>query len=290
MNSLVQQIADGTATGLIYASVALALVMIYKSTHQINFAQGEMAVFSTYLALTAISLGLPYWIAFTLAVVISFVGGTMIERLLIRPLANAPSLNVVIVFIGLFAITNSLTGWIWGFNIKTFPSPFAGAQWYSGGYLSQHQVGMAGLILVELAGIFAFFSFTSLGLRMRAAAENPVSSRLSGIRVNRMISIGWGLAAAIGAIAGILTAPLVFLDPNMMSGVLIYGFAGALLGGLESPGGAVAGGIIVGIVEALAGAYFVGSELKLTLALVVIIVVLMVRPAGLFGRTFTNRV
>jgi branched-chain amino acid transport system permease protein len=290
MNGLIQQIADGTTSGLIYASVALALVMIYKSTHQINFAQGEMAVFSTYVALTLLAAGVPYWIAFLFAVIISFLGGIAIERLLIRPLASAPALNVVIVFIGLLAITNSITGWIWGFNIRTFPSPFSAGNWYSGGYLSQHQIGMAALIVLELLAVFVFFRFTSVGLRMRAAAENPISSRLSGVRVNQMLSIGWGMAAAIGAVAGILTAPMVFLDPNMMSGVLISSFAGALLGGLQSPGGAVVGGILVGIMEALGGAYLVGPELKLTLALVVIILVLLIKPSGLFGRTFVSRV
>lgn len=289
MNSIFQQIADGSTTGLIYASVALALVMIYKSTHQINFAQGEIAVFSTYIALTLISIGMPYWVAFALAVVISFAAGVGIERLLIRPLSGAPALNVVIVFIGLFAITNSISGWIWGFNIRTFPSPFLQGHWYGGGYLSQHQIGMAGLVLIELMAVFVFFRFTPLGLCMRAAAENPTSSRLSGVRVSRMLALGWGLATAIGAVAGILTAPMVFLDPNMMSGVLIYGFAGALLGGLESPGGAVVGGILVGIIEAIAGAYLVGSELKLTLALAVIILVLLVKPTGIFGRTFVSR-
>ena len=290
MASVLQQLLDGATTGLIYGSVALALVMIYKSTHQMNFAQGELAVFSTYVALTLLSLGIPYWVAFVLALVVSFLTGLTIERLLVRPLAKAPELNVVIVFIGLFAITNSLTGWIWGFNIRTFPSPFAGGRWYSGGFLSQHQVGMALLITAELLSVFAFFRFTSLGLRMRASAENPVSSRLSGIRVNQMLSLGWGLAAAIGAVAGMMTAPMVFLDPNMMSGVLIYGFAGAILGGLQSPGGAVLGGVLLGVIEAIAGAYLVGSELKLTLALAIIILVLLVKPSGLFGRTYASRV
>lgn len=290
MGGLLQQLADGCTTGLIYASVALALVMIYKSTHQINFAQGEMAVFSTYLALTLLSFGASYWIAFILALVISFAFGTAIERVVIRRLSDVQPLNVVVVFIGLFAIINSVNGWIWGFNIRTFPSPFSEGTWYTAGYLSQHQIGMAALVVVELLVIFVFFRFTSIGLTMRAAAENPVSSRLSGIRVDQMLSIGWGLAAAVGAVAGIMTAPMVFLDPNMMTGVLIYGFAGSLLGGLQSPGGAVVGGLIVGIVEAVAGAYLVGSELKLTLALSIIVAVLFLKPEGLFGKPVQNRV
>ena len=290
MNSLVQQIADGFTTGLIYASLALGIVMIYRSTHQVNFAQGEMSVLSTYGALSLMAAGLPYWLAFVLCLLISFVVGAAIERLLVRPLAGAPQLNVVIVFIGLFVIINSISGWVWGYNIRTFPSPFSGGHWYSGGYLSQHQLGMALLILTEMAAVFCFFRFTTLGLCMRAAAENAASSRLCGVRVGRMLAIGWGLAAAIGAVAGILTAPIVFLDPNMMGGVLIYSFAAALLGSLESPGGAVVGGILVGLMEALAGAYLVGSELKLSVALAIIVIVLITKPSGLFGRTAVNRV
>ncbi len=289
MDSLIQQIADGATTGLIYASVALALVMIYTATHQINFAQGEMAVFSTYVALTLIVLHVPYWVAFFAAAAISFVVGIAMEWLLIRPLRGAPQINVVIVFIGLLAIINSLNGWLWGFNIRTFPSPFAEGHWYTGKYVSQHQIGMALTIVIELIAIFAFFRFTKIGLQMRAAAENPMSSRLSGIRVDRMLAFGWGLAAVIGAIAGMLTAPIVFLDPGMMSGVLVYGFAGALLGGLQSPGGAVVGGILVGVIEAIAGAYFIGSDLKLTLALAIIIAVLLFKPAGLFERRLAAR-
>ncbi len=290
VNTLLQHLADGSTTGLIYASLALGLVMIYRSTRQVNFAQGEMAVFSTYLALSLIEAGLPYWFAFVTTMAISFAAGVAIERVLLRPLTGAPQLNAVIVFIGLFAIVNSAAGWLWGFNIRPFPSPFAEGRWYSGGYLSQHQVGMAAVILLELAVIFFFFRFTTLGLCMRAAAENPESSRLCGIRVGRMLALGWGLAAAIGAVAGMLTAPIVFLDPNMMGGVLIYAFAAALLGGLESPGGAVLGGILVGLFEALAGAYLVGSDLKLSMALVVIVMVLLVKPSGLFGRPAVSRV
>ena len=146
------------------------------------------------------------------------------------------------------------------------------------------------VMLIELAVLFVFFRFTSLGLAMRAAAYNPISSRLVGVRVDLMLALGWGIAAALGAVAGMMVAPIVYLDPNMMSGILLYGFAGALLGGIDSPAGAVAGGLLLGVVENLAGAYVVGTDLKLTLALVIIVGVLIVRPSGLFGKTVVSRV
>jgi branched-chain amino acid transport system permease protein len=289
MEAFLHQILSGLATGGIYAAIALSLVMIYQATHHINFAQGEMAMFSTYLAWMMIDAGLPYWVAFAATVAISFVLGVLIERIVIRPVEHAPVLSVVIVFIALLVILNSLAGWIFSYTIKTFPSPFAweGSQ---NGYLSPHELGTIGVTLVVLAALFVFFRFTSLGLAMRAAAQNPVSSRLSGIRVGWMLALGWGLAAAIGAIAGMMIAPVVYLDPNMMAGVMLYAFAAALLGGIDNPFGAVVGGFVVGVVENLAGAYVVGTELKLTVALALIIGVLLFRPTGLFGRRYVTRV
>jgi branched-chain amino acid transport system permease protein len=289
MNELIHQLLSGLAAGGIYASVALALVMIYQATHQVNFAQGEMATFSTYLALAMIRAGAPYWVAFAVTVVISFVIGLVIERVLMRPMLDKPILASVGVFIGLLLLINSVTGWIWGFNIQNFPSPFDGGPGFAG-YVSPHELGSTAVTLVVLLGVYLFFRFTRLGLGIRAAAFNPESSRLVGINVGWMLALGWGLAAAIGAIAGMMVAPIVFLDPNMMGGILLYAFAGALLGGINNPLGAVVGGFAVGIIENLGGAYLVGAELKLTLALVIIVAVLVVRPAGLLGRPVASRV
>ncbi len=290
MEGLLHQIMSGIATGGIYASVALALVMIYQATHHVNFAQGEMATFSTYIALTLINFGLPYWVAFVITVVVSFVMGLLIERILMRPMMNAPVLASVGVFIGLLLIFNAVSGWIFDYTIKTFPSPFPSDQPLLGGYASGHEVGSTAVTLVVLLLVWLFFRFTSLGLAMRAAAYNPVSARLVGVRVGWMLALGWGLAAAIGAIAGMMVAPIVFLDPNMMAGILLYAFAGALLGGITNPLGAVIGGFAVGIIENIGGAYLVGTELKLTLALVIIVCVLVVKPSGLLGRTVVSRV
>jgi branched-chain amino acid transport system permease protein len=291
MEILLQQIVSGIATGAIYACMALAIVMIYQAIHNLNFAQGEMAMFSTFIAWQLIAWGTPYWLAFVLTVAISFIGGVVIERLVFKPIENAPILSYVVVFIALFAIFNSLAGFIWNFEIKPFPSPFGSGALF-GGLMSPHQAGMIMVTLLVLALLYVFFRFTRIGLAMRAAAANPESARLVGIRVGWMTALGWGMASAIGAVAGMMIAPVVFLEPNMMVSILLYGFAGAVLGGLTSPVGAVIGGLAVGIIENLAGTYIpvVGPELKLPVALFVIVAVLVIRPAGLLGRKIVQRV
>ena len=286
---VLHQIMSGIATGGIYASVALALVMIYQATHHVNFAQGEMATFSTYITLSFINAGFPYWVALASAVVLSFAVGVAIERVLMRPLANAPVLASVGVFVGLLLIVNSLSGWFFDYTIKQFPTPFPDRPML-GGYLSGHELGATAVTLIVLISVYLFFRHTRLGMAMRAAAFNPTSSRLVGVRVGWMLALGWGLAAGIGAIAGCMVAPIVFLDPNMMAGILLYAFAGALLGGIDNPLGAVLGGFAVGVIENLGGAYLVGTELKLTLALVIIVTVLTIKPTGLMGRKVYSRV
>jgi len=290
MDALLHQVLAGLATGGIYASLALALVMIYQATHLVNFAQGEMAMFTTYIAWSLIEAGMPYWAAFILTVLTAFMLGVLIERLIIRPVGQAPVLAVVVVFIALLLILNSVTGWIYTYTIKTFPSPFPAQPLFGNRYLSSHELGAIGITLVVLLLLYAFFRFTPLGLAMRAAAQNPESSRLVGIRVGWMLALGWGLAAAIGSIGGMMVAPIVYLDPNMMSGVLLYAFAAALVGGIDNPMGAVIGGFLVGVLENVLGAFVIGNELKLSVALVIIIGVLLVRPSGFFGRVQVSRV
>jgi branched-chain amino acid transport system permease protein len=288
-----QQVVSGLATGGIYGSLALALVMIYQATDVVNFAQGEMAMFSTYVAWTLLNAGIPYWATFAATLAIAFAGGLVIERTVIRPVENAPILAIVIVCIGLLVILNSLAGWTYSYIQKPFPSPFPERPIRVGAVVfGAHDLGAIGVTLVVLAFLYVFFRYTPLGLAMRAAAQNPVSSRLCGIRVGWMLALGWGLAAMVGAVAGMMIAPIVFLDPNMMSGILIYAFASATLGGFTSPGGAVLGGLLVGVIENLVGTYvwFIGTELKLTVALAIILVVLLVRPSGLFGRAHVQRV
>jgi branched-chain amino acid transport system permease protein len=290
MTALLHQVFSGLATGGIYASVALALVMIYQATHHVNFAQGEMAMFSTYIAASLIGWGIPYWIAFALTLAISFAGGLAIQQIVVRPVQNAPVLSVVIVFIGLLVIINSMAGAIYSYTITPFPSPFPSDAWYGNSFISAHEAGSILVTMGVLALVYAFFRFTPLGLAMRAVAQNPTSSRLVGIRVEWMLALGWGLAASIGAAAGMMAAPIFYLDPNMMGSILLYSFAGALLGGIDNPWGAVIGGFAVGVLENIAGAYLVGTEIKLSVALVIIVGVLVARPSGLFGRRLVSRV
>jgi len=289
---LLQQVMAGLATGAIYACMALAVVMIYQAIDHLNFAQGEMAMFSTFIAWQLIQWGVPYWGAFVAVVAVSFVGGIAIERILFRPIHNAPVLTQLVAFIALFGILNSSAGEIWNFTIKEFPTPFGRGPLFGGHLISTHDAGMIGVTLLILILLYLFFRGSRLGLAMRAAAANPASARLVGIRVGWMIALGWGMSASIGAVAGMLIAPVVFLEPNMMLGVLLYGFAGAVLGGLSSPGGAVLGGFAVGVIENLAGTFmpYFGRELKLTIALIMIVAVLLVRPSGLFGRSVVSRV
>ncbi len=199
-------------------------------------------------------------------------------------------LTNVIVFIGLLVIFNSLAGWIFDYTIKPFPTPFPKDAWYVTKYFSGHEIGSIVVTLCVLLVLYAFLRFTPMGLAMRGAALNPESARLVGIRVSWMLGVGWGLAAAIGSVAGMMVAPIVFLDPNMMSGILLYGFAAALLGGIDNPWGAVIGGFIVGVLENLLGAYVIGTELKLTVALVLIVGVLTLKPSGLWGKVVVTRV
>jgi branched-chain amino acid transport system permease protein len=286
------QVLAGIATGAIYACMALAVVVIYQAIGHLNFAQGEMAMFSTFVAWQLIQWGVPYWAAFALTLLVSFVGGILIERILFKPLTNASILAHVACFIALFAIFNSVAGLTWDFTIKQFPSPFGSKPFLGSQLISTHQAGMIGVTVALLILLYIFFRFTRIGLMMRAAAFLPESARLVGINISWMSALGWGIASAVGAIAGVLVAPIVFLEPNMMGGVLLYGFAAAVLGGLSSPLGAVIGGFLVGVFENLVGTYIpgVGNELKLPIALALIVTVLVVKPNGLFGRAIVERV
>ncbi|HWG56202.1 MAG TPA: branched-chain amino acid ABC transporter permease [Gaiellaceae bacterium] len=289
-----QQVVSGLASGAIYAALALALVLIHRATGVINFAQGEMAMFSTYIAWTlTTNHGWPYWGAFAATILLSFVGGLALQRTVIRPVERAPVLTIVIVTIGLVLIFNGLAGWIWSAEVRAFPTALPNETVDVGGVaISIQDLGTLAIVLALVVALWAFFQFTKIGLAMRAAALNPDASRLVGVRVGWMLAIGWGLAAALGAVAGMLAAPTVFLDPSMMQAILIYAFAAAVLGGIDSPFGAVAGGLMLGVGLNLIGSYidFVGADLRLPAALLVILVVLLVKPEGLFGKPIARRV
>lgn len=293
MQQFWQQVVSGLASGGIYASLALALVLIYRATRVINFAQGELATFATYVAWTLIHHGVPYWGAFFLTLLIAFAGGVALERVVIRPIERAPVLTIVIVTLGLLILLNGLAGWIWTSQVRAFPSAFPTRPIRVAGVaFSIQDLGIIGVSLGLVAALWLFFRWTKLGLAMRAAALNPAASRLVGVRVGWMLALGWGLAAVLGAVSGMMIAPIVFLEPNMMQPVLLYALAAAVLGGLDSPGGAVVGGLALGVLLNLAGTYigFVGASLRLAVGLVVILLVLLVRPAGLLGRSAVKRV
>jgi branched-chain amino acid transport system permease protein len=293
MAEFAQQVVSGLAAGSIYSSLALALVLIYRSTDIVNFAQGEMATFTTFIAWSLMDNGLSYWPAFALTLGIAFLGGAAVERTLIRPVEQRPEIVIVIVTIGLLILLNGLTGWIWGPEVKAFDSPFPNETVEVGGVtMSVVDLGTLGVVFGTFLCVWAFFRFTTLGLAMRAVANNPDSSRLVGVRIGWMLALGWGLAAVLGAVAGMMAAPTVFLDPNMMLVILIYSFAAAVLGGIDSPIGAVVGGLLLGVAINLLGRYvdFVGSDLRLPAALTILLLVLLVRPAGLFGHAAVRRV
>ena len=293
MSELLQQVVSGIASGGIFASLALALVLIYNAMGLVNFAQGEMAMLATFVAVALIDHGVSYWIAFPATLVIAFAGGIVIQRIVIRPVERAPILTLVIVTLGLATLVNGLAGFAFGYVPRSFPSPFpADTVSLLGAFVSYRDLGVIAVSAVVLLAIYLLLQRTKVGLTMRAAAHHPEASRLLGVRVSWMLALGWGLASAVGAVSGIMAAPILLLEPNMMQTIIIYAFAAAVLGGIESPLGAVVGGVIVGVTVNLAGAYlpFVGGDLQLAVALAIIVAVLVLKPNGLFGRPNVRRV
>jgi branched-chain amino acid transport system permease protein len=294
MSEFLQQVVAGLGSGAVYGALALALVLIHRATGVINFAQGEMAMFTTYIAWALMEHhGWSYWPAFIVTLVFAFVLGFGIQRVVIAPVAKASVLTIVIMTIGLVLTFNGLAPLIWSAEVRAFPSAFPNETWQIGDVsISQEDIGTFAIVAALVTLLWAFFQFTKIGLALRASAINPEASRLVGVRVGWMLAVGWGLAAVLGAVAGMLAAPSLFLDPNMMQGTLIFAFAAAILGGIDSPFGAVAGGLLLGVGLNLIGAYvdFVGAELRLPVALLIILIVLLVRPAGIFGKPVTRRV
>jgi branched-chain amino acid transport system permease protein len=293
MQEFLQLLVSGIATGAIFASLALALVLIYNAMGLVNFAQGEMAMVATFIAFTLIDRGVSYWIALPVTLVVAFAGGIVVQRVVIRPVERAPILTLVIVTLGLATLLNGLAGFIYGYVPRSFPSPFSAKTVnILGAYASYQDLGVIGVSAVVLLAIYLLLQKTTVGLTIRAAAHHPEASRLLGVQVSWMLALGWGLASAVGAVSGIMVAPLLLLEPNMMQTIIIYAFAAAVLGGIESPLGAVVGGVIVGVTVNLAGRYlpFVGGDLQLAVALAIIVGVLVLKPNGLFGRPAVRRV
>jgi branched-chain amino acid transport system permease protein len=293
-SQLAQQTVIGLSSGGLWALLALAIVLIYRSTGVVNFAQGEMAMLSTFVAWSLIHHGLSFWEAFFVTLALSFIGGVGIERAVIRPVERAPVLTIVIVTLGLVFVCDGIARWYWSSETRSLPNAFSPRPIEVAGVaFSIQDLGNIAVSIGLVLLIGVLFRYTKLGLALRAAAINPEESRLLGVRVSWMIAIGWGLAAALGAVAGMLTAPaLASFDQNLMQPVLLYALAGAVLGGLESPVGAVVGSLLLGVFVNLIGTYvdWVGNDLRLPVALAVILGVLLVKPTGLFGRTAVRRV
>ncbi|MFZ0128573.1 MAG: branched-chain amino acid ABC transporter permease [Candidatus Dormiibacterota bacterium] len=275
----------GITNGMVYAAVALALVMIWRSTRIINYAQGAMAMFTTYVALEVIRHGAPYWLGFLVALLTGFVLGAIIERVLVRPVESRPPLNAVILSLGVLILLEAVAPMLFGGQTQSFPVPVSNTNLVAGSTsldISPFDLFTIGAVLVAMLLLFLVFQRTTLGLRMRAAAFNPEIARILGIRVGRMLTLGWGLAALLGALAGTLAAPSVYVYPSNMDEVLVFGFTGAIIGGLESPAGAVIGAVAVGLALSYVSGY-IGSDLAPLGGFVILIVVLMLRPQGLFS-------
>jgi branched-chain amino acid transport system permease protein len=283
---------NGVSTGAVYAAVALALVLIWRATRIVNFAQGAMLMFTTFIASGVIRATGSYVAGLAVALACGLVLGALVERVLMRPVESGPPLNAVIVALGLYSVLIAAAGMIWGNSPRAFPAAFSIRGFAVGGTRLLFAPNDAFIVLVVIAlalGLGLLFRATAIGLRMRAAAFNPEVARLLGVRVGRMFTLGWALAAAIGALAGVLVAPSTFVGPNNFDPVLIIGFVAAVLGGLDSPPGAVIGGIVLGLALSYVSGYE-GSALVPLAALVILVAVLMVRPGGLFQASAERRV
>lgn len=293
MGTFIQLVIDGLSTGSIYAALALAIVLVNQATGLINFAQGGLAVLSAYFAYVFVQLGLPTIVAILIAVVISFFMGAVVERFLIRRFERGDPDTAVVVTIGLLTLATGIAAWIWGYNNRQFPSLFPGTSVeILGAVVSVRSIGTTLTIVAIMVVLQLLFLRTKLGLALRAVADNPNSAAFSGLPVGRLLMVGWGLAAALGAIAGALVAPQLTLTPGMLDTALVYALAAVILGGLNSPIGVVVAAWAIGILENLAAVYvpWIGYDLKIAVPFILIFVILVLRPQGLFGRKVVVRV
>ena len=292
MTKFIDLTLNGISTGAIYAAVALSLVLIWRATRIVNFAQGAMLMFTTFIASAVINSTGSYVLGLLVALASGLVLGAVVERVVMRPVESAPPLNAVIVALGVYTLLVAVAGMIWGNTPRSFPAAFSLRGYEVGGTRLLFSPNDSFIVLVVIAaalGLALLFQRTSLGLRMRAAAFQPEVARMLGVRVGQMFTVGWALAAMAGSLAGVLVAPSVFLGPNDFDPILIIGFVAAVLGGLDSPPGAVVGGLLAGLALSYVSGYE-GSSLVPLAALVLLVAVLMVRPGGLFSASKERRV
>ncbi|HEX5189433.1 MAG TPA: branched-chain amino acid ABC transporter permease [Streptosporangiaceae bacterium] len=291
MAEFIEFTLGGISAGMIYAAIALSLVLIWRGTRILNFAQGGMAMFTTYLALLVVNHTDNYWLAFVVALAAGLVLGAVVERVVVRPVESRPPMNAVIVTIGLLILIEGVAGMIYGGQFKSFPPGYSIVGLRIGSValgISRNDIFITVAVLVSAIALYVIFTYTRVGLRLRAAAFNPAVARLLGVRVGRVLTLGWALAGLIGALAGVLVTPSTFLYPNSMDSIFVLGFTAAVIGGLDSPIGAVVGGLILGVVLEYTG--YLGSDVVLLFGLAALILVLMIRPSGLFSTTASRRV
>jgi branched-chain amino acid transport system permease protein len=292
VQQLLTILINGVTTGMIYAAFALALVLIWRSTRIVNFAQAPMAMITTYVALVVIDAGYSYWIGFGVALLCGLLLGALTERLVIRFVDSSSHINPVILTLGLFVIIHAVAAIIFGNQFRSFPAPFG----LTGQRIGDMNVALTGYdifkiiaVLVVLGLLILLFRFTDLGLKMRASAFEQEVAKLLGVRVSRMLTLGWALAAVVGSLAGLLIAGGSLVHPGYMDSIVVFGFVAAVLGGLDSPAGAVVGGLLMGIGLSFVSGYL-GQDLVSSAALVILIVVLLLRPSGLFAGSAARRV
>lgn len=281
---LAQQIVSGLAAGCLYALAALGLVLIYRTMDIVNFAHGEMAMVSTFVAYTLLArVGLPYVLAAAGALAFAALFGMLVERVFLRPIQNGPLISMMIMTLGLFMVFNGAAGWIWGFDPVSFPYAVKGRPLILGGLIiTRDSLLVLTVTLVMAIALYLVLKFTLAGIAIRATSQNARAARLMGVPVPRVYSLTWGISSVLGAVAGILIAPTTFLSPNMMAEVQIKAFTAAVLGGFSSLPGAVVGGLLLGVLENIVAGY-ISTQLKSTFAFALIVAVLCIRPSGILG-------
>ena len=287
---LTSQVVSGLATGCVYALIALGFVLIFKATDVVNFAQGEFVMVSGFISYTLlIRFGIPYWLVLVLTIVVSGFMGVLLERVVVRPIMNAPIFSIVIATIGASIVLRSSAGILYGYDVLPLPTIFSKDP-IRLGFLrfTAMDVGVIGSSLVIMVGLYLFFKLTKTGMAMRATAQSQTAARLMGVSVKRIFSLTWAISAAIGGVAGVLIAPIIYLDPNL-GFIGVKAFAGAILGGFGSIPGAIVGGMLLGVIENLSG-YFFNAGIKQVSTYILLILVLVIRPAGFFGAAPVRKV
>jgi len=292
-NRILSDVLYGITNGVTIGLVALCLVLIWRSTHILNFAQGPMAMFVTYIGLTQMDHGLGFWPAALICVVVGFVFSGLTERLIVRPLYSKAEINPIVVMVGFFTVLEAVATAIWT-NIPRYPvAPFSSINFQAGGNptaLSPLAVFQIVLAVGAMALVTVLFNYTKLGLQLRASALAPEVAKLLGVRVNRLLTLGWSIAGVVGAVAAVVVAINPSgMSPSMMDGIFILGFVAAAIGGLESPLGALVAGVSLGILMQFINDYWNSNYADL-IAVLILIVVLMIRPQGLFTKNTARRV